>query len=487
MDVAVQNIRGYAPPEAPIVSDETFLKRVFKDLLGDAPSAAEIRAFVADGAPDRRSRLVDRLLDDDRFAEFWSKRFSTAFFGDLERPRPLKILDKPEGIELRLVQGYQAWLRNKLMKDTPWTQVVSETLDARGTSQGDPALGYLLSFHRGDGAPVEFAQGVARDFLGIQLYCARCHDHAYDRWTYDQFYSLAAFMARQEARGADGDVVVRYAGQAEVKDPTGNIAEPRFLFGGVAQRNDDRMKVLGRLMSQKGNTQLPRALANRVWGWLFGAGIINPVDDINLKNKAVAPVVLAVLVRDQIETNYSLKRLVRVICATKSYQRASPEDAPEAMSFRHLIGTRIPRERHIPLEGNVPRLPLALEVPGSWTPLRALEGSRATYLARGKTDRSLTAELSLHEGKKDKQFLEARQFIKRQKSSSPLEAGSAVTLHEVTGSCCCALRDQGPTPWLVWAVVIETPTDAYTLKFEGQSAAVREWREEFVALVKSAR
>ncbi|RPH37554.1 MAG: DUF1549 domain-containing protein [Planctomycetota bacterium] len=487
LDKAVQQIRGYVPPEAPIVDDETFLKRVFKDLIDAAPSAAETQAFVADGTPDKRARAVDRLLDDDRFADFWSKRFSRAFFGDPEKPRPLQILDKPPRIELRLVQGYQAWLRGKLKKDTPWTQIVSETLDARGTTEGDPAVGYLLSFYRGEGAPLEFAQGVARDFLGIQLYCAKCHDHPFDKWRQEEFTSLAAFLARQEARGAGGEIVVRYLGSGELTDPAGKIAEPKFLFGGKAGGNDDRMKALANFMSMKGNTQLPRALANRVWGWLFGAGIVNPVDDFNLKNRAVAPVVLHTLVKDQAENNSSLKRLVRVICATKSYQRASPEEAPGTMSFRHLVGARGNFGRLVPLEANAPKPPLHLEVHKAWLPVRALYGATAMYLVRGKANGELTAEVSLHKGKVDKQLIErnARQFTKPQWSSAPLEAGSAVTLHEISGLCPCI--DTGSLPWAVWAAAVETPKESYTLKFEGQAAVLAEWREEFVALLKSAR
>jgi hypothetical protein len=488
LDAAVQRISGYRPPDAPIVDDETFLKRVFKDLIDEAPSAAEIAAFIADVAPDKRARRVDRLLEDDRFAEFWSKRFGQGFFGDLEKPRPLQILDKPPGIELRLVQRYQGWLRDQLKKDAPWTQIVSGTLDARGTTEGDPALGYLLSFHRGEGAPVEFAQGMIRDFLGVQIYCARCHDHPFDRWNVEHYYSIAAFVARQQVRGVKGEIELKYAAEGEVKDPAGKVAQPQFLFGGRAGPVDDRMSVLVNFMTAKGNTQLPRALANRVWAWLFGAGIVNPADDFNLKNRAVSPAVLETLVKDQIGSNYSLKRLVRVICATKSYQQATSEEAPGTMSFRHLVVPKVRNGRHVALE-NPPKLPLALEIPGSWTRVRPLDYSKAMFLVRGKADRTLTAEVSLHQGKKDKQFMEtnARQLFKPQKSSAPVEPGSGSTLHELSGPCSCVARDMVPTPWLIWVVVVETPTEAFTLKFDGQADVVREWRDEFITLIKSAR
>jgi hypothetical protein len=488
LDSAVQKITAYRPPEAPIIDDEAFLRRIFKDLIDAVPPDAELQAFVADATPDKRARMVDRLLDDDRFAEFWSKRFSKAYFGDLEKPRPLEIPDKPAGIERRLVLQYQGWLRDKLKKDTPWTRIVAETLDARGTTEGDPALGYLLSFRRGAGAPIEFANGVSRDFLGIRMHCARCHDHPYDRWATDQFYSLAAFMARQEAKVVGGEIMVRYLNEGELKDSMGKLAEPKFLFGGKPDANDDRMKMLGFYMAQKGTTQLPRALANRVWDWLFGAGIVNPADNFNLRNKPVSPDLLPTLVKDQIEANYSVKRLVRVICATKAYQRASPEESPGTMSFRHLVSSKIQRYRIVPLE-DPPKLPLTLEVPGPWTRVRPLAESKAMYLVRGKVDATQSALVSIHEGKKDEPLLKTyrRQIFRPQSSSAPLEPGSAVTLHEISGNCQCFALDLAPTPWLVWVLVVETPAGAYTLKFDGEAAVVREWRDEFITLVKSAR
>jgi len=141
----------------------------------------------------------------------------------------------------------------------------------------------------------------------------------------------------------------------------------------------------------------------------------------------------------------------------------------------------------VPLESNAPKPPLHLEVPKGWLPVRALYGATAMYLVRGKANGELTAEVSLHKGKMDKKLIDqnSRQFIKPQRSSAPLEAGSVVTLHEISGLCPCI--DAGSLPWAVWAAVVETPKESYTLKFEGRAAVLAEWRQEFVAFLKSAR
>jgi len=115
---------------------------------------------------------------------------------------------------------------------------------------------------------------------------------------------------------------------AEVKLSRGGAAVPAFLFGGMAGKNDDRMKVLAMFMTNKANTQLPRALVNRVWAWLMGRGIVHPVDDFNLKNKALSTALLEALVRSTIDNKYSIKHVIRAICNSETYQRACGSDQP---------------------------------------------------------------------------------------------------------------------------------------------------------------
>lgn len=490
LDAAVRLIPGYTADEAPVVGDEPFLLRVYRDLADAVPSAAEVRAFVADADPQKRAALIDRLLEDDRFAESWSKRFSRIYFGDLDQPRFLDFPDKPHGIELRAAQKFKGWLRDKLRKDAPWTEIVARMLAARGTLEEDPALGYLLSFHRGDGATIEFAMGIARDLLGIRLYCARCHDHAFDRWTTDDFHALGAFLARQDVRGAaGGGVVVQYADQGELKDAAGRIAEPRFLLGGKAEAGEDRMNVLARLITYKAGAQLTRALANRVWSWLLGSGIVSPADDFNVKNRPLSPALLAALTRAAIDGNHSVKQLVRVICRTNAYQQALPQDAPGASSFRQLAA-RVTHGRLTPAAGKPRNMPWPFDPPAAWIRATGKESSSLIYLVRGKADPTLSAEITLHAGVRDKRFVEAhlKQFFLPSRWEEPLEAGSKVTLRGISGLfTCVAGTTDGPAPQATWAAAVEADGQVYTVRFEGDASVVREWRAEFITLLKGAK
>ncbi|MFN3485515.1 MAG: DUF1553 domain-containing protein, partial [Planctomycetota bacterium] len=113
------------------------------------------------------------------------------------------------------------------------------------------------------------------------------------------------------------------------KSKSGGVAKPVFLFGGQAPPGPgvDRVKILVQLMTNKANTQLPRALANRAWGWLFGRGIVHPVDDFAVRrNKPVVNGVLDALARDLVQNNYSVKHVVRAICNSQAYQLTCEAD-----------------------------------------------------------------------------------------------------------------------------------------------------------------
>src|SRR6185295_14478717 len=151
IDAAVRGIRGYRDkPEAKPIDDEAFLKRLYKDLVDASPSVEELKAFVGDPDAGKREKKVDQLLQDDRFADVWSMRFGRVLFGDIATARFTQLPELPAGGELAILGKCVEWLSAKIRKDTPWTEIVKQMLDARGTTEGDPALGYLLSFYRGE-------------------------------------------------------------------------------------------------------------------------------------------------------------------------------------------------------------------------------------------------------------------------------------------------------------------------------------------------
>jgi hypothetical protein len=350
IDAAVRSIPGYdAKGQAPRAEDGEFLRRVMLDLVGSPPNAEQVRAFLEDASPGKRAAKVAELLDSPEWADLWSRMFAEVFFGDYH---DVPMMTQPKISKAgsdRMVKTFVEWFAGKLKKDTPWTDIVQQILESRGTDEGDPALAWKLSHYREDDYYAEFAQATARQFLGIRLICAKCHNHPFDAWDVPHYYGLAAFAARQRARGVGGSqekdaadrAELRYVDDGEinikvvevdsdiVRAGKPGVARPIFLFGGEAPPGPgDRMKALGSLMTQKSTTQLPRALANRVWGWLFERGIVDPVDDFAIRRRnSLSPGLLDVLTRHLIDHKYSLKSLIKTICATEAYQRSCHSEA----------------------------------------------------------------------------------------------------------------------------------------------------------------
>jgi len=500
IDSAVKSIPGYQPGGMPI-GDADFLARLMGDLVGAAPTAAELAAFVADNDPKKRTKKMDQLLDDPRYAPFWADRFSTVFFGDLSQVRFQGLGPLGEGVEEAILPDFRKWLAQKLKQDKPWTEIVNNLLDARGTTAGDAALAYKLSMYREPGMEQTFAERVSRHFLGIRLTCARCHDHPFDKWRVEDYYGLADFVYRQRARVTDGVPEIAHVDEgdlmmpklsgrrdSDVKLSAGGSASPIFLFGGQAGRFDDRAKVLAQFMTSRANTQLPRALANRVWSWLMGWGIVHPIDDFTLKNKAMSPALMEALVRDLIDNGYSLKRLLRTICTSQEYQLPLPAADQEFRSFRHLAASKFALGRYDPWMGKpVVRLAFSYKFPESWAPVRLKYGGSAKFLhlVPDPKDKSRNAELQVFEGKETREP-NAAQFLKPKTETSTVEGKVKFVLSEVRGTYTCRIGSDGPLDYAVLTARGEANGTVTTYRLEGPADLVAALREEFVKLLQSA-
>lgn len=465
-------------------SDEALLKRLYKDLFDSAPTDADLKAFIADQNPRKRVPLIDALLLDDRFDAYWAKRFTAVFF-------------KPDA-DPALTAPFQHWLHAEIKKDTPWTDIVYRILNARGTLATTPELAYLLSF-RSDPA-AEFPQGVAKHFLGIRLYCAKCHDHPRDRWRVEDFYGLASFFngaqfAQEKLDYTDaGDATMpSFTGHetAEVKFAAGGKAPALFFWGGTLPAGADRMTTLATLMTQRATTQLPRMLVNRVWGWIFGHGIVHPIDDFGLKNKAMAPGLLEAMVRDSIENKYSLKRLVRIILNTQAYQMASKEESPEAYGIRQYLDIRYALGDYGVPGQKTPPGPLDYTLPDSWTRVRKLvmdhSGARNLYRALDPKDATRVAELWVYEGK-DSGILcvpGERQYVRPKKSTTALAGKLPTTIYELSGTWTCCTGADGPVEWTVLTATLEAPKGPSAFRLEGPPATVAACRADFEAMLKT--
>lgn len=347
IDAGVKTIKDYAAmSQAPVADDGEFLRRLMLDLVGYPPTAPQVRAFMDDMNEGKRLAKIDELLASDDFADYWSRLFAEVYFGNYHdvTMNVGPALSKPASA--RIVGGFIEWFRMRLQKDMPYSDTVAAMLDARGSDDGDPALAYKLSFYNGEGPAIEFASGAARHLLGIRMVCARCHDHPFDVWTDGDYYGLADFVFLQRVKAEGGNamaaekVKVSYADTDEhimipdlkivnkgVKQTTIGPARTTFLQINEAPKGADRMKLLAQYMTGKQNAQFSKAVVNRVWSWLLGRGLVHPVDDFTLKNVPLSKNLMTTLGRDFVESKYSIKHLVKAICASEAYQRSCNGDS----------------------------------------------------------------------------------------------------------------------------------------------------------------
>ena len=322
-------------PPSPAAGDTAWLRRVMLDLIGRQPRPEQVRAFLADSNPLKRTNLIEELLKDRDFSRFWLIKV-----GDL-----LEVTSaRPEFIST--AGTYQSWLSARLVENAPWDRVVYDLL----TVLGDPAskesapANYALE----SADPKIQAEKAAQRFLGYRLRCAQCHDHPFDVWTQDDYYGLAAIFARagptsreMETPGMNGRIRVGILPGGTVEHlRTGRPASPRLLAGWaieVAAEEDTRV-AFARWLTEPSNPQFSRATVNWVWAQFFGRGIANPPDDLSAANPPVHPELLDALARHFVAHKFDLRDLIRTIVSSEAYGLSSapaPGNAEDDRLFSH--------------------------------------------------------------------------------------------------------------------------------------------------------
>jgi len=313
-------------------SDEVFLRRVYLDILGVLPSAEEARGFLADATADKRTRLIDALLARPEFIDLWAMKWA-----ELLRVRSSVTLDK------KGMHRYNDWLREAMLSNKPVDALARELLTAEGGNFTSPAA----NFYMVEREPNLIAENVAQVFMGVQIKCAQCHNHPFDRWTMDDYYSFSAFFA-QVARKESSDPresILYNSGSGEVKNiRDGKVMPPKFLGGEVPDlQGRDRRAVLGDWLTSAENPWFARNVANRVWAHFFGQGIVEPVDDVRVSNPPSNPQLLDELGRRLAGYEYDLRSLIRDICNSNAYQMATQAPAESVQDTRNFAYAQVRR------------------------------------------------------------------------------------------------------------------------------------------------
>lgn len=339
----LQSLR-LVPSEAS--GDEEFVRRLSLDVRGIIPTPDEVREFLADRSADKRAKLIDRWLDSEEWVDLWTMKWN-----DTLRNTPRQN---------RTGAGeYATWIREQIKQNVPYDLFARALVTAEGKNtnqkldinnlppqlqrqlerrrnaaqfierlnaqEGNPAANYFVVTRD----PLDVTSATSQIFMGVRIECARCHNHPFEKWTQNDYYGLAAFFTgiRAQGNGNQAPVVVLMNDRAPgPRHPrTNEVVEPKTLDDGEAKidNGDDKRDVLAQWMTSPKNPWFAKALVNRVWGYYFGKGIVDPVDDFRVTNPASNPELLDALAKDFADHQFDVKRIHRAILNSRTYQASS--------------------------------------------------------------------------------------------------------------------------------------------------------------------
>lgn len=346
---------GIAP--SPPADDRQFIRRAALDICGTLPTPAEATDYANDRRPDKRERLINRLLERPEYASFFALKWA-----DILRNRGLGYATgrQREGTTL-----FAGWIRDNLAANVPYDRFAASILTASGSQETNPPTVWYRTVR----TKSDYVESVAQAFLGIRIQCAQCHHHPAERWSQADYYQLAAVFARVGRKGgfADAEVptseTIYLADEGEVLHPrTGQRMAPAPPGGDPFRlsRYDDPRRNLASWMAASDNPYFARTMANRMWGHFFGRGIIHPIDDARSTNPPSNPELLDALARDFVEHGYDIKHLLRVICNSAAYSLSStptPPNSDDMQSFARYYPRRLAAEVLLDALGQVLEAP----------------------------------------------------------------------------------------------------------------------------------
>ena len=352
-----------------LCTDEEFIRRVTLDVTGRLPTVEEYNAFLANVDPKKREKLVDELLTRKEFVEIWVMKWAE-----------LLTIRTTNQISYKSMLLYYTWLQERVANNVPMNVMVQELLGSNGGTFANAATNY----YQNETNTLKVAENVAQVFMGMRMQCAQCHNHPFDRWTMDDYYSFAAFFSQiGRKRGEDPrEIIVFNSGSGDVRHPVGNrVMAPKFLGGETPDvAGKDRRQVMANWLASDENPFFAQNLSNIVWAHFFGKGIIQEVDDVRISNPPVNKELIDALSEKLRGYNYDFKKLVRDICTSRTYQlstKTNETNEKDTTNFSHATLRRMRAE--VLLDAITQVTTTSNKFPG------LPSGARAVQIANGNT------------------------------------------------------------------------------------------------------
>jgi hypothetical protein len=379
-ELVLMRLKELNIPASGLCTDGEFVRRVYLDAIGRLPAPDEIRRFLDDERPEKRSRLIDRLLDSSEFADFWALKW-----GDLLRIKA----EYPSNLWPNAAQAYYYWVRDSIAQNKPYDRFVRELLLSSGSDFRDPPANYYRAVEKRN--PKGFAESTALVFLGVRLACASCHAHPTEAWTLDDNLGMAAFFPQIKFKntGEWKEEIVYLDPEQILRDPrTKTPIPPRFLDGTQVdpQPGEDLRGYFAEWLVAPENPWFAKNVVNRIWFWLLGRGIVHEPDDLRPTNPPSNEPLLAFLEKELTEHQFDLKHVYRLILNSATYQRSSAPvggNEQDTQLFSHYPIKRLTAEQLSDALGQVTQVwdSFSSQIPEPYS--RWPSGFRATQMWDG--------------------------------------------------------------------------------------------------------
>lgn len=323
------------PPSGPC-SDNEFIRRALLDTCGILPTPDEVARFLADTRPDRRARLIDALLDRPEFIDYWTYKWSDM------------LLITTKKLPQQGVWAFYQFVRQSVADNKPWDRFARDILTARGGTLQNGAVNYFV-MHKD---VTDLTEATSVTFLGMSITCCRCHNHPLEKWTQDQYWSMANLFARVGLKngGRGGEVLVQSLPDGDALHPRRGIAMPPTPLDGrplAADKQVDRRQYFADWLTSPDNPYFARALVNRVWRNFMGRGLVEAEDDLRQTNPPSNAELLDALTADFVSHRFDVKHLIRMVMNSAAYQRSStmvPANASDDRFYSHYLIRRLSAE-----------------------------------------------------------------------------------------------------------------------------------------------
>jgi len=335
-------------------TDTEFLRRAYLDSCGILPKPEELQAFLVDARIDKREKVIDALLARPEFTDYWAHKWSDLLLVSSKRlPQPA-------------VWAFYRKVRQSVSENQPWDQFAREILTASGSTITNGAAGYFV-IHKDVSDLVE---STTVTFLGTSINCCRCHNHPLEKWTQDQYWSMANLFGRVGLKNGEraGEVYVQSLPTGDALHLRRGIAMPPTPLDGKPMAADvatDRREALADWMTAKENPYFAKAVINRIWRNYMGRGLVEAEDDLRETNPPTNRELFDALANDFIGHKYDVKHLMRTILNSAAYQRSAqplPTNASDDRFYSRYLLRRLSAEVILDAYSDVANVPTPFNV-----------------------------------------------------------------------------------------------------------------------------